>query len=59
MCENSRQRVIHMSTAVAVIFFALQVACAVNAGVTMTIIILFSLSYQGMRALNQGMPIMG
>jgi hypothetical protein len=32
MCENSRQRVIHMSIAVAVIFLALQVACAVNGG---------------------------
>jgi hypothetical protein len=32
MCENSRQRVIHISTAVAVIFFALQVARAVDGG---------------------------
>ncbi len=32
MCGNSRQRVIHISTAVAVIFLRLQVACAVNGG---------------------------
>ncbi len=32
MCGNSRQRVIHIPTAVAVIFFRLQVACAVNGG---------------------------
>ena len=32
MCENSRQRVIHISTAVAAIFLALQVAGAVNGG---------------------------
>ncbi len=32
MCENSRLRVIHISIAVAVIFLALQVACAVNGG---------------------------
>ncbi len=32
MCENSLTRVIHISIAVAVIFLALQVACAVNGG---------------------------
>jgi hypothetical protein len=32
MCENSRQRVIHISSAVAVIFLRLQVARAVNGG---------------------------
>ncbi len=32
MCENSRQRVIHISIAVAVIFLALQVACALSFG---------------------------
>ncbi len=32
MCENSRQRVIHISSAVAVIFLSLQVACAVVGG---------------------------
>jgi hypothetical protein len=32
MCENSRQRVIHISIAVAVIFLEWQVACAVNGG---------------------------
>ncbi len=32
MCENSRQRVIHISTAVAVIFLAVQVAGAVVGG---------------------------
>ena len=30
MCENSRQRVIHISSTVAVIFLESQVACAVN-----------------------------
>jgi hypothetical protein len=30
MCENTRQRVIHLSMAAAVIFFALQVARAVD-----------------------------
>ena len=30
--RNSRQRIIHISIAVAVIFLALQVACAVNDG---------------------------
>jgi len=32
ICENSQQRVIHISSAVAVIFLALQVAVAVNGG---------------------------
>jgi hypothetical protein len=32
MCENSRQQVIHISSAVVVIFLALQVAYAVNGG---------------------------
>ncbi len=32
MCGNSRQRVIHISSAVAVIFLESQVACAVNGG---------------------------
>ena len=32
MCENSRQRVIHISIAAALIFLALQVACAANGG---------------------------
>ncbi len=32
MCENSRQRVIQISIAAALIFLSLQVACAVNGG---------------------------